>query len=89
MQHGHRKLQPLLDAERQAFRLGVSRGFQVVAFEQLFDSGFDLVCREMVEVRMQLEILPHSELAVERERLRHVADVLTRLHVVGAHWLAE
>ena len=40
-------------------------------------------------MRMQLEILPHRELAVERERLRHVADVLTRLHIVGAHRFAE
>ena len=38
---------------------------------------------------MQLEILPDRELAVEREGLRHVADVLARLHVVGAHRLAE
>ena len=28
MQHGDRKLQPLLDAERQTFRLGVSRGLR-------------------------------------------------------------
>ena len=40
-------------------------------------------------MRMQLEILPHRELAVERERLRHVADFLTRLHIVGCHGLAE
>ena len=38
---------------------------------------------------MQLEILPHGKLAVERKRLRHVANVLPRFHVVGAHRLAE
>jgi hypothetical protein len=38
---------------------------------------------------MQIEILPDSELAVEGERLRHVADVAARLHVIGAHRLAE
>ena len=84
VQHGHGKLQSLLDAKRQAFRLGIGHSFQVVSFQQLVDSTFDLVCREMVKVRMQLEILPHGQLAVERECLRHVADVLTRLHVVGA-----
>ena len=89
VEHGHRKLQSLLDAKRQAFRLGIGYVFQVVSFQQLFDSTFDLVCREMVKMRMQLEILPHRKLAVERERLRHVADVLARLHVVGAHRLAE
>ena len=40
-------------------------------------------------MRVQLEILPHGKLAVERERLRHVANVLARLHVVGCHRLAE
>ena len=38
---------------------------------------------------MQIEILPHRQFAIERERLRHVADVAARLHVVGAHRLAE
>ena len=89
VEHSHRKLQPLLDAKRQAVRLGVGHGIEIVAFEQLFNSGFDLVCRKMVEVCVQLEILPDREFAIERERLRHVADVLARLHVVGAHRLAE
>ena len=43
----------------------------------------------MVKVCVQLQILPHGKLAVERERLRHVADVLARLHIVGGHRLAE
>src|SRR5258708_12712088 len=43
----------------------------------------------MVKVRMQIEILSDRELAVERERLRHVANVATRLHVVGAHRLSK
>src|SRR3989440_7873221 len=43
----------------------------------------------MVKVRVQIEILSDRELAVERERLRHVADIPTRLHVVGAHRLSK
>src|SRR5215467_4997697 len=43
----------------------------------------------MIKSCVQIEILPHSKLAVEGKRLRHVADVLARLHVVGAHRLAE
>src|SRR5258708_14735688 len=43
----------------------------------------------MVKVRVQIEILSDRELAVERERLRHVANVATRLHVVGAHRLSK
>jgi hypothetical protein len=89
VQHGHGKLQSLLDAERQAFRLGVGHVFQIVALQQLLDPAFDLVCGQMIEMRVQLEILPHRELAVEGKCLRHVADVLTRRHVVGAHRLPE
>ena len=63
--------------------------FEIVAFEQLVDPAFDLVWRQMVELRMQIEVLPDRKLAVEGKRLRHVADVLARLHVVGAHRLAE
>ena len=37
VEHGHRKLQPLLHAKRQALRLGVGHIFQIVAFEQLVD----------------------------------------------------
>src|SRR5262245_3882662 len=43
----------------------------------------------MVKMRMQIEILPDGELAVEGKRLRHVADVAPRLHVIGAHRLSE
>ena len=76
MQHRHGKLQPLLDAERQAFRLRIGRAFQIIAFEQLVDPAFDLVAGQMIEVRVQLEILPHRKFAVEGKRLRHVTDVL-------------
>src|SRR6516162_10287859 len=40
----------------------------------------------MVKLRVQLEILPDSELAVERERLCHVTDVAAHLHVIRSHW---
>ena len=89
VEHGNRQLQPLFDAKRQALGLGVGHIFQVVAFEQLVDAGLDLVGRQMVKLGMQIEILPHRKFAVEGKRLRHVADVLARLHVVGAHRLAE
>src|SRR5262247_1503260 len=89
VQHRHGELQPLLDAERQAFRPRVRHVLQIVPLQQLLDPASDLICRQMVETRMQIEILPNGELAVERKRLRHVADVAPRLHVVGAHRLSE
>src|SRR5262249_20889769 len=45
--------------------------------------------RQMIELRMKLEILSNRQLVVERERLRHVADIAARLHVVRSHRRAE
>ena len=33
---------------------------------------------------MKIEVLPHRQLGVERERLRHVADPIARTHIAGA-----
>ena len=85
MQHRDRELKPLLDAERQALGLGVDDSFQIVALQKLLDAAFDLVGRQMVKLRVQIEILPHGKFAVEREGLRHVADVAAHLHVVRSH----
>ena len=38
-----------------------------------------LVGRQMEEPRMQVEVLPHRQFGIERERLRHVADALRAL----------
>ena len=89
VQHGHRKLQPLLHAKRQALRLGVGYLSEIISFQQLTDAALNLICREMIKVCVQLKILPDGKLAVERERLRHVADVLACLHVVGGHRLPK
>src|SRR3974390_111584 len=51
VEHGHRKLQPLLHAEWEALRLGISRLFQVVPFEQLLNASIDFVCRHVIKVR--------------------------------------
>ena len=43
VEYGHRKLQSLFDAKRQALRLRIGCGFQVVSFQQLVDATFDLI----------------------------------------------
>ena len=48
-----------------------------------------LLARQVEEPRVQLEILPHRELGVEREGLRHVADAAAQAHVVGIDRSAE
>ena len=89
VQHRDGELKALLDAERQAVRARVDEGFQVVALEQLLEPPGDLFRRQMIELGVQLEVLSDRQLAVEREGLRHVADVAPGLHVVRAHGLAE
>src|SRR5579864_7209134 len=69
MQHCNGELEPLLDAERQALGRSVDDGLQVVSLQQLLNTVFGLVGRQMVKLRMQLQILPHRKFAVERERL--------------------
>ena len=89
VQHRDGQLQALLDAERQALGLGIGDIFRSKRSSSSAMRALDLVRREMEQLRMQLEVLPDRELAVEREGLRHVADAPARLHVVGAHRLAE
>ena len=89
VQHRDRELKPLLDAERQAVRPRVDHGLQIVALEELFEPRRNLLRRQVIELSVQLEILPDRQFAVEREGLRHVADVAPRLHVARTHRLAE
>ncbi|GJD99972.1 hypothetical protein GMJLKIPL_1890 [Methylobacterium isbiliense] len=89
VQHGHRQLQPLLDPEGQSVGPRVLDRTEVVAVEQLPNPHGPVVRRQMVELGVQFEVLQHRQLAVEREGLRHVADVAARLHVVLADRAAE
>ena len=89
VQHRDGELEALLHAERQAVGPRVDDGLQIVALEQLLDSGRDLLFRQMIEFGVQLKILRDRQFAVEREGLRHVADIAPRLHVVRAHRLAK
>ena len=64
MQDRDGKLESLLDAQRQAFGTRVGYGFEVVTLQQLRDAIVDLAGRQMVELRVQLQILPNREFAV-------------------------
>ena len=69
MQNSDGKLEPLLDAEGQARRNLIGDILQVILLEQLLDPATNLVCRQMIEMRVQVEILPDGEFLLERERL--------------------
>ena len=40
--------------------------------------AFALCARQMVEMRVKIEVLPDGQFGIERERLRHVADAIAR-----------
>ena len=81
--------EPLADAERQ--RLGELVGLlaQVEALEQLVDARPDPLARQLEELRVQHQVLAHAELAVEREGLRHVADLLAHVALARFDVAAE
>src|SRR6516164_11649592 len=89
MQDRDGKLESLLNAQRKALGTRIGDGFEVVTLQQLRDATVDLAAWQMVELRVELQILPNREFAVEREGLGHVADVAPRLHVVGPRGSAE
>ena len=42
------------------------------------------ICRgEMKQLRVEIKVLSHRELGIERERLRHIADAIARAHVAS------
>jgi hypothetical protein len=43
----------------------------------------------MEQLRVQHQVLPHGELAIQRERLRHIAHAPARVDVVRVDRLAE
>ncbi len=51
------ELQPLLYAKRQALGTSVGNELEVVALQQLLDAAADFFGRQMVELRVQLQIL--------------------------------
>ena len=90
MLDGHRQLQALTDAERQAFRLDVGHLPEPEPVEHLVDALAALGDREIEQLGVKLEVVSDRELAIEREGLRHVADAPAHLDVFfSADGLAE
>ncbi len=80
---GNGERQPLADAERQ---IG-GKLVEIIGKSELLDEAgealFRLLGRQMEQPCVQVEILPHGQLGVQRERLRHVADTPARFDVAG------
>ena len=89
VQHGDRQGEPLLQPQREVLGRGFEVRAQAEAVDQLDDPGVGPVSGQVEDLGVEVEVLPHRKLAVERECLRHVADALAGGQVVGVHGLAE
>ncbi len=89
VQHRHRQRQPLPQAHGQRLGQGVEVRFQAEAGHQVLDALPRLLGRQVVQARMQHQVLADGHLAVQRESLRHVAELAPHLHAAGLDRAAE
>ena len=85
--HGQLQALPLPQGERVGQRL-----HDLIEAEprgRFFDALRDLVLGHVKELGVQDQVLPHRQLGVKREGLRHVADLAADGDVVGVDRLAE
>src|SRR5689334_19486450 len=59
------------------------------SLDELPDARFRFIRWQVIEASVKNEVLANGELAVERERLRHVPEVLADLHAAGVYGAAE
>ena len=89
VQAGGGELQALADAQRELVRRGLGVLDEVEALQPLLDGLRGGRAFELVELGVQLQVLPHAELFVERERLRHIAHAHAGGQVAGVDGLAQ
>ena len=89
MHHGHGQRQALAHAQRQAFGQRVQHLLQLKTLHHGLHACGLLVGGHMEQLRVQHQVLPHGELAIQRERLRHIAHAPARVDVVRIDRLAE
>ncbi|MCY1429909.1 hypothetical protein D9M71_458410 [compost metagenome] len=63
----------------------VGDGAEVETLDQLGDARRAFGFGQIEKPRVQIEVLPHAELAIQREALGHEADPLARGQVLGVH----
>ena len=86
---GGGELQALLHAQRERGGLLIGAAGEPEARERLLDDVLPSFLREVVEPRVELEVLTDGELLVEREGLGHVAYFHADGEVLGVDGLPE
>ncbi|KAG1254366.1 hypothetical protein G6F68_010884 [Rhizopus microsporus] len=89
MHHGHRQRQTLAHAHWQALGQAVQRVGEVKARHHLVHAAGNLAFRHIEQARVQHQVLPHGQFAIQREGLRHIADATARVDVLRVDFLAE
>ena len=89
VQDGDGQREPLAQPHRQVLGQRVEMRAEPESLDQLLDARLRLLGRQVIEARVQDQVLADGQLAVERERLRHVAEVLADLHAAGFDGAAE
>jgi hypothetical protein len=89
VQAGRGQLQALAHAQRQAGRMDAGHVAQLELVQRARHRLARRLAFHAVQARMQLQVLVHGQLFIEREGLRHIADLHAGRHVAGIDRLAE
>ena len=89
VQTGGGELQALALAQRQLAGQGIGDARELEALECSLDARLHLRGFDAIELRVQREVGPHRQLLIEREALRHVADLQPRCDVLRLDRSAE
>ena len=85
VQDGATQRQPLLPAARQRSGDQILLPFEIGHRERPFDPFLKLIGGHAVKSGKQAQVFDHFEIVVEREFLRHVADILAHGFRLAAH----
>ena len=89
MQAGRRQLQALAHAQRERNGVDVGHIGQVELLQGRIHRLPALRAFDLVQARVQLQVLAHAQLFVQREGLRHIAHAHARLNVASINGFAQ
>ncbi len=89
MDHRDRQRQALPDPQGHTHGQTICHLCKIERLDQFSNALIAVAGRQLKQPRMQVEVLPHRQLAVEREGLRHVTHPLAGIDVLGVHRLAK
>jgi hypothetical protein len=89
VQAGGRQLQALALPEGEIARQAIGDRREIEALQGIGDARRQFRARHLIEPRMEIKIGADRQFLIEREALRHVADIEPRLPVLRRHRLPQ